>query len=426
MAQQTRQVAMSGGFGPVDGSWVPSSGTVPDCLATGGDGLIATAAGGSNGRWPLGSLFAIPGSATVNFFRIAITARNDDSGPSTLNAFIREGSTSHYGPGGNQTVAGAGWATINFDWTLDPRTGSAWTPAGANSVQGVGLDPGDFTPPIDVDHLVVIVDYTDGDATLVALVGVASAAGGSTSMQGAGIFAVTAGSASAAGGSAAFAGQGVLTATAGTATASGGSISMTGAATFAVSVGAASAAGGTVVMSAGSPAAMVALTGAATAAGGTATLTGAGVLAVTSAAVTASGGTASMSTGGTGTFTALTGAATASGGAAAMSGQARFVATAAAATASGGTALLAVAATFLALAATATASGGVATSTGAASMAVLAGQALAAGGVAQMVVAGPPPDSTPADLTIHTGPASYTRIIPGPATRRTIHPGRTL
>ena len=31
------------------------------------------------------------------------------------------------------------------------------------------------------------------------------------------------------------------------------------------------------------------------------------------------------------------------------------------------------------------------------------------------------------DLTIHTGPASYTRIIPGPAIRRTIHhPGRTL
>ena len=30
------------------------------------------------------------------------------------------------------------------------------------------------------------------------------------------------------------------------------------------------------------------------------------------------------------------------------------------------------------------------------------------------------------DLTIHTGPASYTRIIPGVVTRRTIHPGRTL
>ena len=144
---------------------MPSSGTVPDCLATGGDGLIATAAAGSNGRWPLGSLFAIPGSATVNFFRIAITARNDASGPSTLNALIREGTTNYNGPSGNQTVDGAEWATINFDWTLDPRTGSAWTPAGANSVQGVGMDPGDFTPPIDVDHLVVIVDYTDGDAS---------------------------------------------------------------------------------------------------------------------------------------------------------------------------------------------------------------------------------------------------------------------
>lgn len=31
-----------------------------------------------------------------------------------------------------------------------------------------------------------------------------------------------------------------------------------------------------------------------------------------------------------------------------------------------------------------------------------------------------------ADLTIHTGPASYTRITAGPATRRAIHPGRTL
>ena len=30
------------------------------------------------------------------------------------------------------------------------------------------------------------------------------------------------------------------------------------------------------------------------------------------------------------------------------------------------------------------------------------------------------------DLTIHTGAASYTRIIPGPTARRTIHPGRTL
>lgn len=34
--------------------------------------------------------------------------------------------------------------------------------------------------------------------------------------------------------------------------------------------------------------------------------------------------------------------------------------------------------------------------------------------------------STPADLTIHTGPASYTRITAVRATRRTIHPGRTL
>ena len=32
----------------------------------------------------------------------------------------------------------------------------------------------------------------------------------------------------------------------------------------------------------------------------------------------------------------------------------------------------------------------------------------------------------PADLTIHTGSAGYTRIIPGPTVRRTIHPGRTL
>lgn len=263
-------------------------------------------------------------------------------------------------------------------------------------------------------------------ATFTTLAGDATAAGGDTSMQGAARFAAAAGSASGGGGSTALAGQGILAATAGAAAASGGGVSMAGAATFTVSVGAASAAGGTVVMSAGSPATMVALASAATAAGGTATVTGAGVLAVTSAAVTASGGTATMTAGGTGTITALTGAATASGGAAAMSGQARFVATAAAATASGGTALLAGAATFLALAATATASGGVATSTGAARMAVLAGQALAVGGVAQMVAAGSPPDSTPADLTIHTGPASYTRIIPGPATRRTIHPGRTL
>ena len=52
--------------------------------------------------------------------------------------------------------------------------------------------------------------------------------------------------------------------------------------------------------------------------------------------------------------------------------------------------------------------------------AVAASFALAAAGV----VDGDPP--TGRDITIHTGAASYTRIIPGPTARRTIHPGRTL
>ena len=30
------------------------------------------------------------------------------------------------------------------------------------------------------------------------------------------------------------------------------------------------------------------------------------------------------------------------------------------------------------------------------------------------------------ETTIHTGPASYTRIVSGPSIRRIIHPGRTL
>ena len=45
-------------------------------------------------------------------------------------------------------------------------------------------------------------------------------------------------------------------------------------------------------------------------------------------------------------------------------------------------------------------------------MAVLAGQALAVGGVAQMVVAGPPPDSTPAGRTLRIPYESRTLRIP--------------
>ncbi len=114
------------------------------------------------------SAFSIPSGATINFLRITYRHKKVASQACSIRSALRVGGTNYdtTDPGINPT--NGTWNTRTYDYTINPKTGAAWTVAdingsGTNPLQVFGLYVSDASPNPYCTQCFATVDYTPGD-----------------------------------------------------------------------------------------------------------------------------------------------------------------------------------------------------------------------------------------------------------------------
>lgn len=156
MATQTRTPT---GFTSVAGSNPASTGTQLAAVQTAGDGIYVSVVNNGNAFYCTHAAFAVPSDATVNFVRIAPTVRGADGNTCTCVTALYVGGATYASTA--QSVATTTFTALNYDWTSNPATSSAWTPAEVNALTRMYVQAPDAAPDLWVDHVQVTVDYTE-------------------------------------------------------------------------------------------------------------------------------------------------------------------------------------------------------------------------------------------------------------------------
>ncbi len=160
----TTQTRTPTGFTSVAGTNPASTGTQLAAVQTAGDGIYVSVVNNGNAFYCTHAAFTVPSDATVNFVRITPTVRGADGNTCTCVTALYIGGTTYASSA--QSVATTTFTALNYDWTSNPATISAWTPAEVNALTRMYIQAPDAAPDLWVDHLQVTVDYTEAGASV--------------------------------------------------------------------------------------------------------------------------------------------------------------------------------------------------------------------------------------------------------------------
>ena len=155
----TTQTRTPTGFTSTAGTNPASTGTQLAAVQTAGDGIYVSVVYNSNTFYCTHAAFTVPSDATINWVRITPIVRGAAAGTCTCVTALYVGGATYAGTA--QSVATTTWTTLDFDWPVNPATGAAWTPAAVNALTRMYVQAPDASPDLWVDHVQVTVDYTE-------------------------------------------------------------------------------------------------------------------------------------------------------------------------------------------------------------------------------------------------------------------------
>lgn len=166
------QIRRPTGDGDLSGLWTYSSGTtawnlVDDDPVNDADYVVSPNIAALTYHYFTFDAFSIPAGATINsvalFYRV-----KDYGGTNSVRAAVKVGGTL-YGTVDAGVNPGNIWTGLSFTFTVNPKSGAAWTAddingAGANALQQFGISSSDAAPALYLSQIYLVVTYTESSS----------------------------------------------------------------------------------------------------------------------------------------------------------------------------------------------------------------------------------------------------------------------